>query len=388
MQRTTNTKLISGLSASGSTTTITAGSGINVSKGTVSIDGTVVATDTELSTQLQSKLSATDNNINFSGTTPQFTNNLTVASKVLVGNNSGFGIVCAPNYNSLSSYSLLFDGAHHTLLNKINAGAGEVAIRLHNQSKIAVADLPGEHTNCAIRMTPTSVVDTGMEITGTHVKCNETLEMKIGKDIVVPAESILTIGGTDVKFALDDNNTKIVSHTADITTNTTNISTNTSKLSALTQFQQTWTYSRNVLLTSNINTPNIWSDGSLVWVDSATGLTGVLPDGIYTCKITTLGSDVHGNRASDNNLLKIFTGSFTHIVNGSDGTFDNVVPEIVETVNQWWNSCDLTDVAGSRAVIVRRTSANFPMQTYFRFTNTPFANESNIKFQFIMKRLW
>ena len=311
-----------------------------------------------------------------------------MASKVLVGNNSGFGVVCAPNSNSLSAYSLLFDGSHHTLLNKINAGTGEVAIRLHNQNKIAVADLPGEHTNCAIRMTPTSVVDTGMEITGTHVKCNETLEMKTGKNIVVPAESVLTIGGTDVKFALDDNNTKIVSHTADITTNTTNISTNTSKLSALTQFQHTWTYSRNVLLTSNINTPNIWSDGSLVWVDSATGLTGVLPDGIYTCKITTLGSDVHGNRASDNNLLKIFTGSFTHIVNGSDGTFDNVVPEIVETVNQWWNSCDLTDVAGSRAVIVRLTSANFPMQTYFRFTNTPFANESNIKFQFIMKRLW
>ena len=72
MQRTTNTKLISGLSAN--TASVSAGTGIRVSDGTVSIDGTVVATDTELSTQLQSKLSATDNNINFSGTTPQFTN--------------------------------------------------------------------------------------------------------------------------------------------------------------------------------------------------------------------------------------------------------------------------------------------------------------------------
>ena len=159
---TTNTKLISGLSAN--TASVSAGTGIRVSDGTVSIDGTVVATDTELSTQLQSKLSATDNNINFSGTTPQFTNNLTVASKVLVGSNSGFGIVCAPNYNSLSSYSLLFDGARHTLLNKINDGTGEVSIRLHNQNKIAVADLPGEHTNCAIRMTPTSLGQTQINV--------------------------------------------------------------------------------------------------------------------------------------------------------------------------------------------------------------------------------
>ena len=363
--------------------------------GTVSIDGQVVATDTELATQLASKVSASDDNLSFTGTAPNFSKNLTVASTVLVGSNSGFGILCKPEYNSLLGYSLLFDGSHHTLLNKINAGTGEVAIRLHNQNKITVADLAGEHTNCAIRMTPTSVLDTGMEITGTQVKCNETLEMKAGKHIVVPAESNLTIGGTDVKVKLDEHATNIATNTTDIATNTTGIATNnntiatnTAKLATLTQFHQTWSYSRNMLLTSNVSASSIWNDGSLVWVDSGTGATGILPDGIYTCKITTLASDVHGNRESDNNLLKMFTGSFTHIVNGSDGTFDNASPEIVETVSQWWNSCDLTDVAGSRAVIVRRTSPNYPMQTYFRFTNTPLANESNIKFQFTMKRLW
>ena len=189
MLRNTTTKLISGLSAGGTIASITAGSGINVNDGTVSIDGQVVATDTELATQLASKVSASDDNLSFTGTAPNFSKNLTVASTVLVGSNSGFGILCKPQYNSLLGYSLLFDGSHHTLLNKINAGTGEVAIRLHNQNKIAVADLAGEHTNCAIRMTPTSVLDTGMEITGTQVKCNETLEMKAGKHIVVPAES-------------------------------------------------------------------------------------------------------------------------------------------------------------------------------------------------------
>ena len=74
MQRTTNTKLISGLSASGSTTTITAGSGINVSKGTVSIDGTVVATDTELSTQLASKASSLSVSTNTTAITTNTTN--------------------------------------------------------------------------------------------------------------------------------------------------------------------------------------------------------------------------------------------------------------------------------------------------------------------------
>ena len=363
--------------------------------GTVSIDGQVVATDTELATQLASKVSASDGNLSFTGTAPNFSKNLTVASTVLVGSNSGFGILCKPEYNSLLGYSLVFDGSHHTLLNKINAGTGEVAIRLHNQNKITIADLAGEHTNCAIRITPTSVLDTGMEITGTQVKCNETLEMKAGKHIVVPAESNLTIGGTDVKVKLDQHTTNIATNTTHIATNTTGITTNnntiatnTAKLATLTQFHQTWSYSRNMLLTSNVSASSIWNDGSLVWVDSGTGATGILPDGIYTCKITTLASDVHGNRESDNNLLKMFTGSFTHIVNGSDGTFDNASPEIVETVSQWWNSCDLTDVAGSSAVIVRRTSPNYPMQTYFRFTNTPLANESNIKFQFTMKRLW
>ena len=383
MQRTTNTKLISGLSAN--TASVSAGTGIRVSDGTVSIDGTVVATDTELSTQLQSKLSATDNNINFSGTTPQFTNNLTVASKVLVGSNSGFGIVCAPNYNSLSSYSLLFDGARHTLLNKINDGTGEVSIRLHNQNKIAVADLPGEHTNCAIRMTPTSVVDTGMEITGTHVKCNETLEMKTGKNIVVPAESVLTIGGTDVKFALDGNTTSI-------STNTANIATNTSSIATLTPFSQTWTYNTRVFLglVNGVETDDLmWDDNQAVWLDSSTSTNVILPSGIYTCKITTNLGNNNGNKgASENLYLWVFTGSFTHIKgvqNGQTNDFDNS-PEIVESIAQWWHKNELSTEVGSRAEIVRKP--NSYMQTYFRWRGIPEGNGSFINLRFQMKRLW
>lgn len=386
-------KLINGRSSTGTGATFTQGTGISIQGSVVSIDDDVVAKDTDVLTKLNTKVSQSDNNLSFTGTAPKFSNNLTVADRVLAGNNSGFGIVCKPEHNNLTDYSLLFD-TEYTMLNKRNTGTGECAIRLGNNNKIAVVDT-GAHADCLVYITPTSVNGTGLTVSPTHVICNETLQMQGGKNIVVPVESKLTIGGTDIKTDLDANTTKLVSHTADIATNTTNIATNTTniatntaKLSALTPFQQTWTYSRNVLITARTNEREIWTDSSSVWVDSATGITGILPDGIYTCKITTLASDVHGNGASDNNLLWVFTGCFTHFVNNADATFDNGVPEIIETVSQWWHKNDLTSNAGSRAVIVRNTTAGFKMNTHFRFTNVPQANESNIKLQFTMKRLF
>ena len=108
MQRTIISKLISGLNTSGgASTSVSGGSGITVSNGVVAVDNAVVATDTELATQLATKVSASANNLTFSGTNPKFSNALTVASKVLLGNNSGFDIVCRPEHNNLTDYSLL-----------------------------------------------------------------------------------------------------------------------------------------------------------------------------------------------------------------------------------------------------------------------------------------
>ena len=96
MQRTIVSKLISGLNASGgASASVSGGTGITVNNGVVAVVNNVVVTDTELATQVATKVSASDNNITFTGTNPKFSNALTVQSKVLLGNNSGFGIVCA-----------------------------------------------------------------------------------------------------------------------------------------------------------------------------------------------------------------------------------------------------------------------------------------------------
>ena len=59
MQRTIISKLISGLNASGgASANVIGGSGITVSNGVVSVDNAVVATDTELATQVATKVSA------------------------------------------------------------------------------------------------------------------------------------------------------------------------------------------------------------------------------------------------------------------------------------------------------------------------------------------
>ena len=123
MQRTVISKLISGLNANSGSASVSGGSGITVSNGVVSVDESVVATDTELATQLATKVSSSDNNLNFTGTNPKFSNALTVQNKVLLGNNSGFGIMCLPDRNNLSEYSYLFDTTQ-TLLNKKATGSG------------------------------------------------------------------------------------------------------------------------------------------------------------------------------------------------------------------------------------------------------------------------
>ena len=139
MQRTVASKLISGLSASGASASVSGGSGITVNNGVVAVDNNVVATDAELATklagyvsttdlttqlatkasttELATKVSASDNNLTFSGTNPSFSNNLQIANKVLIGNNSGFGIVCLPDHNNLTDYSFLFDNTA-TKMNK------------------------------------------------------------------------------------------------------------------------------------------------------------------------------------------------------------------------------------------------------------------------------
>ena len=369
MQRTIISKLISGLNASGgASANVSGGSGITVSNGVVSVDNAVVATDTELATQVATKVSASDNNLNFTGTSPKFSNALTVESKVMLGNNSGFGIVCRPEHNNLTDYSLLFD-ANSTLLNKMNTGSGECSIRIGNNNKIAVVDLAGGHANCAVYITPTSVSGSGLTVMPSYVLSNETFQIQAGKDIVVPAGSKITLDGTDL-----DKTT-----VASIVTNTTNIAT-------LTPFQTIWRYDTRVLLGTNDD--EMWNDDDSVWLNTTTNTTEKLPEGIYTCKITTNGGNNNGGMgASENLLLWVFTGSFTHIKGGQAGYVNDSdnQPDIVEDVAQWWHKNEI----GTRAFIVRKTSGSSGyMETHFRFTGVSVANSSYINLRFEMKRLW
>ena len=346
------------------------GSGITVSNGVVSVDGSVVATDTELATQLATKVSASDNNLNFTGTNPKFSNALTVQNKVLLGNNSGFGIMCLPDRNNLSEYSYLFDTTQ-TLLNKKATGSGECSIRIGNNNKIAVVDLAGGHANCAVYLTPTSVNGSGLTVMPSYVLSNETFQMQAGKDIVVPAGSKITLDGTSV-----DKDT-----IASIATNTTNIA-------KLTPFQTIWRYDVRVLLGASDDL--MWDDNSSVWLDTSTNTTGKLPEGIYTCRITNLGGYNNGGMgASENLLLWVFTGSFTHIKGGQAGAVNDTdnAPDIVEDVAQWWHKNEITSVAGARAYVVRKMVGSY-MQTYFRFTGISASNSSYINLRFEMKRLW
>ena len=369
MQRTVISKLISGLNASGgASASVSGGTGITVNNGVVAVDNNVVATDTELATQVATKVSASDNNITFTGTNPKFSNALTVQSKVLLGNNSGFGIVCRPEHNNLTDYSLLFD-ANSTLLNKMNTGSGECSIRIANNNKIAVVDLAGDHTNCAVYITPTSANGSGLTVLPTHVLSNETFQMQAGKDIVVPAGSKITLDGTDL------DKTTIAS----IATNTTNIAT-------LTPFQTIWRYDTRVFL--GVSDDLVWNDDSSVWLNTTTNTTEKLPEGIYTCKITTNNGYNNGNKgASENLYLWVFTGSFTHIKGAQGGGVNDSdnQPDIVEDVAQWWHRNEI----GTRAFIVRKTSGSSGyMETHFRFTGVSVANSSYINLRFEMKRLW
>ena len=368
MQRTVISKLISGLNANSGSASVSGGSGITVSNGVVSVDESVVATDTELATQIATKVSASDNNLNFTGTNPTFSNALTVQSKVQLGNNSGFGIVCLPDRNNLTEYSLLFDN-NATLLNKKVTGSGECSIRIGNNNKIAVVDLAGDHTNCAVYLTPTSVNGSGLTVMPSYVLSNETFQIQSGKDIVVPAGSKITLDGTDL------DKTTIAS----IATNTTNIAT-------LTPFQTIWRYDTRVLLGPNDD--EMWNDNDSVWLNTTTNTTEKLPSGVYTCKITTNNGNNNGNKgASENLYLWVFTGSFTHIKGAQGGAvndFDNQ-PDIVEDVAQWWHKNEI----GTRAFIVRKTSGSSGyMETHFRFTGVSVANSSYINLRFEMKRLW
>ena len=367
MQRTVISKLISGLNANSGSASVSGGSGITVSNGVVSVDESVVATDTELATQLATKVSSSDNNLNFTGTNPKFSNALTVQNKVLLGNNSGFGIMCLPDRNNLSDYSYLFDTTQ-TLLNKKATGSGECSIRIGNNNKIAVVDLAGGHANCAVYLTPTSVNGSGLTVMPSYVLSNETFQMQAGKDIVVPAGSKITLDGTDL------DKTTIAS----IATNTTNIAT-------LTPFQTIWRYDTRVLLGPNDD--EMWNDNDSVWLNTSTNTTEKLPEGIYTCKITTNGNNIAGVGASENYYLWVFTGSFTHIKGAQAGAvndFDNQ-PDIVEDVAQWWHKNEI----GTRAFIVRKTSGSSGyMETHFRFTGVSVANSSYINLRFEMKRLW
>jgi hypothetical protein len=392
MQRTVASKLISGLSASGASASVSGGSGITVSNGVVSVDNNVVATDAELATklaekvsttdlttqlatkasttELATKVSASDNNLTFSGTTPKFSNNLTVANKVLLGNNSGFGIVCVPELNNLTDYSLLFD-SHSTLLNKRNTGDGQVSIRLANNNKISVVDLAGDHTNCVVYITPTSVNGSGLTVLPSHVLSNETFQMMDGKNIVLPANSKITLDGTNV-----DKNT------------IASIATNTATIATLTPFQNIWRYDTRVFLGEADHL--MWNDDQTIWLDTATNTTVKLPEGIYTCRITTLGGYNNGGMGASENLqLWVFTGSFTHLKGAQGGAVNDNddAPEIVEDIAQWWHKNEITNVAGARAYIVRKMVGGF-METHFRFTGISNAVGSYINLRFEMKRLW
>ena len=250
MQRSINSKVISGLNASGSgTSTISGGDGININDGVVSVDSSV-ATDTELATQVATKVSATDNNLTFSGTAPTFSNNLNVANKVLLGNNSGFGIVCLPERNNLTEYSYLFDTTQ-TLLNKKATGSGECSVRIANNNKIAVKDLAGNHANCTVEITPTSVSGSGLTVSATQVDCNEHLHIKTAKNIVLPAGSKISLDGTD----FDKTNI------ASIATNSTNI----------------------VALEAKLASP-VWVDLGSNFYNGFAGIDGILPTLRYSVR--------------------------------------------------------------------------------------------------------
>jgi hypothetical protein len=253
----------------------------------------------------------------------------------------------------------------------MNTGSGECSIRIANNNKIAVVDLAGDHTNCAVNITPTSAVGSGLSAFPTFVLCNETFRMQDGKDIVVPAGSKITLDGTNV-----DKET-----IASIATNTTNIAT-------LTPFQNIWRYDTRVLLGPSDD--EMWDDDDSVWLDTSTNTTGKLPEGIYTCRITTLsGYNNGGMGASENLYLWVFTGSFTHIKGLQGGAVNDSddAPEIIEDVAQWWHKNEISSVAGSRAFIVRKMVGGY-MQTHFRFTGISAVNSSYINLRFEMKRLW
>ena len=278
MQRTVISKLISGLNANSGSASVSGGSGITVSNGVVSVDNNVVATDTELATQVATKVSASDNNIIFTGTNPKFSNALTVASKVLLGNNSGFGIMCLPDRNNLTEYSLLFDD-NATLLNKKNTGSGECAIRLENNSKIAVVDLAGDHTNCAVNITPTSAVGSGLSVFPTFVLCNETFRMQGGKDIVVPAGSKISLDGTNV-----DKDT-----IASIATNTTNIASISGNVDVLSGNLATATAKGTsnetsiLALEAKLASP-VWVDLGSNFYNGFAGIDGIRPTLRYSVR--------------------------------------------------------------------------------------------------------
>ena len=202
-----------------------------------------------------------------------------------------------------------------------------------------------------------------------YVLSNETFQIQSGKDIVVPAGSKITLDGTDL------DKTTIAS----IATNTTNIAT-------LTPFQTIWRYDTRVLLGTNDD--EMWNDDDSVWLNTTTNTTEKLPEGIYTCKITTNGGNNNGGMgASENLLLWVFTGSFTHIKGGQAGYVNDSdnLPDIVEDVAQWWHKNEI----GTRAFIVRKTSGSSGyMETHFRFTGVSVANSSYINLRFEMKRLW
>jgi hypothetical protein len=288
----------------------------------------------------------------------------------LLGNNSGFGIVSVPEQNNLTDYSLLFDSSS-TLLNKKNTGDGQVSIRLANNNKISVVDLAGDHTNCVVYITPTSVNGSGLTVLPSHVLSNETFQMMDGKNIVLPANSKITLDGTNV-----DKNT------------IASIATNTATIATLTPFQNVWRYDTQVLLGEADHLT--WNDDQTIWLDTATNTTVKLPQGIYTCRITTLaGYNNGGMGASENLLLWVFTGSFTHIKGAQGGAVNDAddAPEIVEDIAQWWHKNEITNVAGARAYIVRKMVGGF-METHFRFTGISNANGSYINLRFEMKRLW
>ena len=278
MQRTVISKLISGLNANSGSASVSGGSGITVNNGVVAVDNNVVATDTELATQVATKVSASENNITFTGTNPKFSNALTVQSKVLLGNNSGFGIVCLPDRNNLTEYSLLFDD-NATLLNKKNTGSGECSIRLENNNKIAVVDLAGDHTNCAVYITPTSVNGSGLSVFPTFVLSNETFRMQGGKDIVVPAGSKITLDGTD----FDKTNI------ASIATNTTNIASISGNVDVLSGNLATATAKGTsnetsiLALEAKLASP-VWVDLGSNFYNGFAGIDGIRPTLRYSVR--------------------------------------------------------------------------------------------------------